>query len=171
MTDDEIMELAKRYKNDSSLRDTIIMELLPLATAQAAKYSKAFRLDFEDLQGEGFLAVVDAVNRFPDISHNNISGYVTKYIKQYCHRYCVKFSPMPSFIEGTMTDGTDFTNNIIAEEIVDRIAKKPIEKKIIVLRLKGYNDSKIGEMLNINRKTVWSIRHTLSQRFRRLSNV
>lgn len=174
LTDSEITVLAIQLKADPNskvIKDQLIMAFLVPASAIASKYHGLTGLGADDLQGEALLGVVEAVNRFHKIKHDNIGGYINKYVHQYCRRFIKRFSWKTIPLIDSLCGKNEFFDSIIMFDILDSIVKTEAERQIIELRIEGLNDAQIETVLGLSRHHIWSIRKTLFSRYRRLSSV
>jgi len=174
LSDDDIAELAIKLKVDPDnkiIKDELTMAFVIPASAIASHYHKITGLDQDDLQGEALLGVVDAVNRFHNIKHNNIGGYINRYVHQHCRKFIKRFTQKNvPLIDNMVHKRGIFFDSIILFDILDSIVKTEIERKTIKLRIEGLNDLQIGEIFGGSRQYVWHIRKILFDRYRRLSS-
>ena len=167
LTDNEIQALVIEYKTTGSkeIRDKLVMAFVPAASSIAASYRRTTGLNYDDLQGEAILGVVDAVSRMAGLAHNNIGGYVNQYIHQYCKKYIKSFPPaieIPDEPEGREDNETD------VKEILNSLPQDEKEARVLELKMQGLSDSEVGKVMGYTRQHIWSIRMSLVTRFRRM---
>lgn len=164
LTDKEIDDLIKIIHLKES-RDKIVMAFIGIASSIAMKYHRSSNMDKEDLQGEALLGLVDAVNRFQAVKHNNIGGYINRYIHQYCLRYINRFYKKGNNAGELLISNDD--DVVTAYDLANNVINSGLERKIIELRLKDYSDSEIAEQFGVSRQYIWSIRKTIAKRLKK----
>ena len=171
LTGAEINDLDLTKKED---KDKLILSFVSIASNIASHYSRLPEIDYDDIQAEAILGIVDAIDRVAKgkVEHNNIGGYVNKYIHQYCFKFLKKFSRYREsvVIEQLITDSESNSSfDFLAfNDCLDTIVKTSNERRVLELRKEGFNDTEIQGFTGLSRPTIGKIRSTLFNRFKQL---
>lgn len=165
LTDDEIKELFKQYKNgDKSAEEKLVLHNIRLVLKLAKSYSTKYNVDMEDLVSEGLLRLTYAVRyfnpslnyKFSTYSGSLIARAMVEYIKK-SSESIIKVSINDKLtddltIEDTIRSNENIEKNYICNETVREILSMltPEEQALYKLRfIDELNFKSIGQILNM----------------------
>lgn len=171
----ELLELTKAGSTEA--KDELILSHIRLA------FSIVNRLHTSDneLKSAAVEGVVHAMSRVSKghLSHDNVTGYIVHFIHQYIGEYIRKISSIPMPRGHTRLQAYSIRRNEAhydpraMTELKDLLAhsiETKQERRIVDLKIAGYTDAQVGEIMDIPQTRVFRIRQTLKQRFERLNN-
>lgn len=162
--DYELIYLAK--ENHDIAYEILQKKYEPIIVNIARRMKRAypnFGLDIEDYVLEGKLALTNAIYNYNEQYDNLFFTYVTK-----CINLAILTTMQKNKKDSCLNNALEWTDeiknnkeNLIGikiqlREIINKTLKylKPIERKILYLRLKGYTYIDIAKKLNIEKKKV-----------------
>lgn len=176
--------MARLRAGEREAKDEAIKFFIRKALAIAHGYSvygnsETFH-DFASVAIEGLIVAINRVAAKERPETDNINGYLSDCIHGHLsdyiaenhsvripartqrHRKDLKVSFLP-FDEQEMFSKIE--NDIEIKEIIEKLPQSEREREILDLRLQGYVDSKIAEMVGLSHTSVFLIRRELQQRF------
>lgn len=157
MKDEEIIKLFEQYEVDRSpeVREKLICAYMTKATIIAKKLKKSlFYEDFDDLQSDGYMGIIKAIDNFDPSKVNNVNSYIATRIygsiidgvRQRNHyRKNLKNVNMFEFV--SIEDNE--------HEIEKMIAKENVEDSVDVIFNAELIKNGIQVLREKNRKIIW----------------
>jgi RNA polymerase sigma factor (sigma-70 family) len=160
---------------DSSQKNAIIEHHMGLASSIARKIAVRYHRDWEDVKAQAFLILVKMVDRAPELLlDNSITPYLGVWIDKLCCRYCRNdhvFGPTGHFrrsnpnltvkrheIDEDRDLARDYRDEVDLSDSLEAILS-PLERAVIILRMKGYTDEEIGAKIDRSRQTISRLRN------------
>lgn len=174
---------------DAAAREEMILLNMPLATFKVDAYLSCFpHLEYlrEDLISEGYVALVDAVNRAVNGGVRNPTGYLSVAIQKqigqsidaelfatskHSARYWrgqgdepvpLQKVPNSDYVLAELEYDTRKKDDL--KELIVGCCESDEECAIVDLRMKGYKDDEIARQLDIPKTTVFMLRRELHER-------
>lgn len=157
MKDEEIIKFFEQYEVDRSpeVREKLICAYMPKATIIAKKLKKSlFYEDFDDLQSDGYIGIIKAIDNFDSSKGNKLDSYIETRIygsiidgvRQRKHyRKSLKNVNMLRFV--SIEDNQNETERMIAKENVEDIVNVIFNAELIKNGIKVLSEK--------NRKIIW----------------
>lgn len=157
MKDEEIIKLFEQYEVDRSpeVREKLICAYMPKATIIAKRLKKTlFYEDFDDLQSDGYMGIIKAIDNFDSSKVNKFNSYLATRI--YCsiidgvrhrnhYRKHLKNVNMFKFV--SIEDNEQEIEKMIAKENVEDIVDVIFHAELIKNGIKVLSEK--------NRKIIW----------------
>lgn len=163
-------------------KDELILSHIRLVVSIVDRYISNFNCryladELEDAAIEGLIVAISRVEQ-GCLKHDNVTGYIVIIVHRYVSDCLRKSSLIPAprghiFRQGIpIHEGSVSCNPGEMSEIRDLIdcsIRSKKERRVVDLKIKGFTDKEVGEIMDIPQTAVFRIRQTLKTRFERLN--
>jgi DNA-directed RNA polymerase specialized sigma subunit len=185
ISESRLAELVKGLRDgDLSTHGEIIEGHIKLAITIAGRYIRICPRKSEELVSESMFGLMYAVKKAQE---KMIDDNVTSWIASCCHRFAQRFLISDNVIRvpptsakrcGIIVIVTRLTVDVTTAstgplcdfmDMIESCAKTDFDRKILDLRIQGYNDKEIGESLGVSQQHVSKMRDKMRSRFDAIS--
>lgn len=167
-------------KGDQSVIDKILKAHIRLTVSIASKYASKVKSNSDEIVSAALYGLFHAIYKAPEkLKDNNIAPWIASCVHRYCGEEVINilkksvcsysslkrgrlsaiFEPLNSDYE----QKRDFSQEL--KECIESLAIDDLDLSIIKLRIEGYTDEDISQIIGIPKTNIFRRRKNLEQRF------
>lgn len=176
----ETLELIR--KGNTEAKNELIMCHVRLAISIVDRYILKFNCrhlddELDDAAIEGVIVAIDRVQR-GYLKHDNVTAYIVVVVHRYISDCLRKSSLIPTprghvYRKSVQIQEDnvccDPKTSLETRDLINCTIKNEQERRVVDLKIKGFTDKEVGEIMDIPQITVFRIRQTLKTRYERLN--